>query len=159
MHNWNLRHIYKIRFLIFWGIFCAFGFKVFRKCDYDPKNFLVKKSRKISKNEFNADFKSIEKVVKKCTKKVISKTNLMNMSKSENSAYFHHVFAKNFILVHFFKNFSKDSKSVWNSAFFYTHIEFWINNFLHSLALFANFDCKCTWNGSKKLKIFFMNVS
>ncbi len=30
--NWNLRHIYKIRFLIFWAVFCAFGFKVCKKC-------------------------------------------------------------------------------------------------------------------------------
>jgi hypothetical protein len=30
------------------------------------------------------------------TKKVISKTSLTNMSKSEKSAYFRHVFANNF---------------------------------------------------------------
>ncbi len=29
--NWNLRHIYKIGFLIFWAVFCAFGFKVWKK--------------------------------------------------------------------------------------------------------------------------------
>jgi hypothetical protein len=59
----------------------------------------------------------IKKVVKKrriccesCekmhTKKVISKTSLMNMSKSEKSAYFRHVFDNNFFLVRFFKTFS-----------------------------------------------------
>ncbi len=28
VQNWNLRLIYKIHFLIFWAIFCTFGFKV-----------------------------------------------------------------------------------------------------------------------------------
>jgi hypothetical protein len=35
----------------------------------------------------------------------------MNMSKSEKSAYFHHIFANNFFGGHFFKTFSTDSKS------------------------------------------------
>jgi hypothetical protein len=89
------------------------------------KNF-SKKSKKVSKNaEFHADFESGEKVIKKCTKKkVISKTSLTNMSKSERSANFRHVFANNFFLVQFFKPFLTDSKSAWNSAFFDTHIEF-----------------------------------
>jgi hypothetical protein len=43
--------------------------------------------------------------------KRVSKTSLTNMSKSENSAHFRHVFANNFMLVHFFKTFSTDSKS------------------------------------------------
>jgi hypothetical protein len=42
------------------------------------------------------------------------------MSKSEKSAFFRHVFANNFFLVHFFKTFSTDLKSAWNSAFFDT---------------------------------------
>jgi hypothetical protein len=76
------------------------------------KKFFWKKSRKLSKNaEFHADFESVEKVVKNAPKKVISKTSLTNMSKSEKSAYFRHVFANNFILVRFFKTFSMDSKS------------------------------------------------
>ncbi len=41
---------------------------------------------KVSKNaEFHADFESVKKVVKKCTKKVISKTSLTNISKCEKS--------------------------------------------------------------------------
>ncbi len=61
------------------------------------------KSKKVSKNaEFHADFESVKKVVKNAPKKVISKTSLTNMS---------HVFANNFVLVHFFKTFSTDSKS------------------------------------------------
>jgi hypothetical protein len=64
----------------------------------------------VSKNaEFHADFEYVEKVVQKMhRKKVISKTSLTNMSKSEKSAFFRHVFANNFFLVHFFKTFSTD---------------------------------------------------
>ncbi len=40
-------------------------------------------------------------------KKVINKTSLTNMSKSEKSAFFRHVFANNFFLVHFSKLFQR----------------------------------------------------
>ncbi len=64
----------------------------------------------MSKNaEFHADFESVEKFVNNAQKKVISKTSLTNMSKSEKSAYFRHVFANNFFLMRFFKTFSTDS--------------------------------------------------
>ncbi len=46
------------------------------------------------------------------------------MSNCEKSAYFRHVFANNLFSVHFFKSFSTDSKSAWNSGFFDTHIGF-----------------------------------
>ncbi len=46
------------------------------------------------------------------------------MSKSEKSAFFCHVFANNFFLVHFFTVFSTDSKSAWNYAFFDTFFDF-----------------------------------
>jgi hypothetical protein len=89
-------------------------------------------------------------------KKVTSKTSLTNISKSEKSAYFRHIFANNFFWVHFFKPFSTDSKSALNSAFFDTQIEFLYKNFFLLLfALFVHFDCKCAGNGSKKWKIFF----
>ncbi len=42
---------------------------------------------KVSKNaEFHADFESVEKVLEKCTQKILSKTILMNMSKSVKTA-------------------------------------------------------------------------
>jgi hypothetical protein len=80
---------------------------------WQKKKKIFFKSKKVSKKaEFHADSESVEKVVKKCTqKKVISKTSLANMSKSEKSAFFRHVFANNFFLVHLFKTFSTDSKS------------------------------------------------
>ena len=60
----------------------------------------------------------------------------MNMSKSEKSAYFCHVFANNFFWCIFSKTFLTDSKSAWNSAFFDTHIEFLKKTFF---ALFSTF--------------------
>ncbi len=47
-----------------------------KKLIWPKKNFLGKKSKKVSKNaEFHADFESVEKVVKKCTKKKRYKQN------------------------------------------------------------------------------------
>ncbi len=75
-------------FFDFLSQFCAFGFKVFKKCQNNQKKIFCKKIKKDTKNaEFHADFESVEKVVKICTKKVISKTSLTNKSKSEKSAY------------------------------------------------------------------------
>jgi hypothetical protein len=45
------------------------------------------------------------KNVKQCSKKVKSKTNLKNISKSDKSAFFRRVFVNNFF-VHFYKNLS-----------------------------------------------------
>jgi hypothetical protein len=59
-------HSQNMFFLFFEPFFCAFGFKA----------------------EFHVDFESVGKFVKKCTKKVIIKSTLMNMSKSEKSAFF-----------------------------------------------------------------------
>ncbi len=53
------------------------------------------------------------------------------MSKSEKSAYFRQAFANNFFDA-FFKTLSMDLKSAWNPAFFDTHIEFLIKQFVGS---------------------------
>ncbi len=50
--------------------------------------------------EFHADFESVEKVVKNAPKKVISKTSLTNMSKSEKV----HIYVT-FLLITFFGAF------------------------------------------------------
>jgi hypothetical protein len=74
--------------------------------------------------EFHADFESVEKVLKKCTKKVISK----NVTVKCTFFTFTHVrqtgFAYNFFLVHFLTTFSTDSKSPCNSAFFDIFFDF-----------------------------------
>jgi hypothetical protein len=63
----------------------------------------------VSKNaEFHADFESVEKVVKKCTKKSYKQNKFDEHGcKREKSAYFRHFFANNFCLVHFFKTFQR----------------------------------------------------
>ncbi len=78
------------------------------------------------------------------------------MSKKWKRVFFRHIFANNFLMVNFFKTFSTDSKSAWNSALFDTHIEFFNNIFF--LALISTF-CKL-WlqmrrKRLKKRKIFF----
>ncbi len=66
----------------FLAVFCAFGFKVAESANKTPKNFFLKKSKKISKYaEFHGVFESVEKVVKNAPKKVTCKTSLTNMSK------------------------------------------------------------------------------
>jgi hypothetical protein len=71
-------------------------------------------AEKIKKAELYAE--SVETVYKKCTKKVISKTSLTNMSKSEKNAYCRQVFANNFFGA-FLKTFSTVLKLALNSAF------------------------------------------
>ncbi len=98
----------------------------------------------------------LKKLLKNAPKKIISKTSLTNMSKSEKSAYFRQVFANNFFLVNFFKPFSTDSKSARNSVFFIPILNFCKKKFFLLLfALFLDFHCKCAGNGSKKRKIVF----
>ncbi len=70
----------------------------------------------------------------------------MNMSKSGKSAYFCHVFANS--------NLSTDLKSAWNSAFFYTHMEFLKKYFLLLLAFFLKFECKCAQDCYKRVLEF-----
>jgi hypothetical protein len=83
------------------------------------KNFCFKNSIWVSKNaEFHADFEYVEKGLKKCTKKVISK----NVTEICTFFTFPHVrqtcFAYNFFWMHFLTTFSTDSKSACNFAFF-----------------------------------------
>jgi hypothetical protein len=84
-----------------------------------------KKSIWVSKNaEFQADVESVEKVLKKCTKKVISK----NVRGICIIFTFTHVrqtcFAYNLFLVHFLKTFSKNSKSAQNYGFLISFLIF-----------------------------------
>jgi hypothetical protein len=82
------------------------------------------------------------------------------MSKSEKSAFFRHVFAYNFFLVHFSKLFQRIRYQREILRFLTPFRIFQQKIFLKViLVLFSNFDCKCAGNGSKKRKIFFMIVS
>jgi hypothetical protein len=89
-------------------------------------------------------------------KKVTSKTSLTNISKSEKSAYFRHIFANNFFWVHFSNLFQRIRNQREILRFLIPKLNFFNKNFfLLLLALFVHFDCKCAGNGSKKWKIFF----
>ncbi len=70
MQNWNLRHIYSIRF-DFLSRFLRVWLQSLKKVLIWPKIFFFFfKSKKVSKNaQFYADFESVEKVVKKYAKK------------------------------------------------------------------------------------------
>ncbi len=123
------------------------------------KKYFFEKSKKVSKNaKFHADFESVEKMHHK---KVISKTSLTNMSKSKKSAFFRHVFANNFFLVHLFKTFSTDSKSAWNSAFFDTFFDFFKKKFFFChISTFFELWLQMRRKRLKKTEnLFFMNVS
>ncbi len=94
-------------FFDFLSCFLSVWLQSLKKVLIWPKKFFFeKKSKKVSKTQisrwFRIRWKNCYKMHKK---KVISKTSLTNMSKSEKSAFFHHVFANNFFLVHFSKLF------------------------------------------------------
>jgi hypothetical protein len=78
---------------------------------------------------FRICWKSFEKMHQK---KVISKTILTNMSKSEKSAFFRHIFGNNFFLVHFFKTFSRDLKLRETLRFIDTFFDFFKKFFFWS---------------------------
>ncbi len=139
MQNWNLRHIYKIHFLIFWAVFCAFGFKVCNKCKYDPKNFLFEqKLKKISKNaEFHADFESVWKSCKKMHKKSYQQKSLTNISKKLKRAFSRHNFANNFLWCIFSKLFQRIRNQREILRFLIPILNFLINIFFALISTFC----------------------
>jgi hypothetical protein len=86
---------------------------------------------------------------------VTSKTSLTNMSKSEKSAYFRHIFAIGFfgcILTGLFGGFGIGVRFC---VFWYPY---WIFNEKGSfllLALLVHFDCGCAGGGSRKRRVSF----
>ncbi len=103
MQNWNLRHIDKIGFLIFWAVFCALGFKVLKKYCNDLKICFFFIYQKRYQN-FTLISNPLKKLLKNIPKKVISNTSL---SKSLKIAYFCHIFANNFFWCIFSKLFQR----------------------------------------------------
>ncbi len=102
---------------------------------WPKKLFFIKKD--IKKRRISRWFRIRWKCCKKMhQKKVTSKTSLTNISKSEK-VHISVTFLRITFLGEFFKTFSTDSKSAWNSAFFDTQIEFFNKIFfLLLLALF-----------------------
>jgi len=86
--------------------------------------FLIKKAKKNA--EFHADFKSVEKVFKQCTKKSYKQNNWNNWWTWVKVEKVH--ISVTFSLITFLcaikKKFSRDLKSAWNSAFFETYWSF-----------------------------------
>ncbi len=63
-------HLLNTFFWFFEPFFARLASKFKKSTNMTKKNFFCKKSKKVSKNaEFHADFESVEKVVKKWTKK------------------------------------------------------------------------------------------
>ncbi len=105
VQNWNLRHIYWIRFFDFLSRFLRVWLQSLKKVLIWPTNFFLFQKRCQKTQNFTLITNPLKMLFKNAPKKVISKTSLTNMSKSEKSAYFCHVFANNFFLVRFFKPF------------------------------------------------------
>ncbi len=139
--NQILRHIHKKRFSVFFSRFL-------RICNQSSQKVLMRakffyfiekfkmsiKKRRIS-SWFRIRWKSFEK---------------MHQKKLCTFFAFTHVRQT---FQYFFTNFSTDTKSAWNSAFF--NIFFDKKKFGVILALFGNFEAKCAKNGKKKLKNLF----
>jgi hypothetical protein len=53
----------------FGAVFCAFGFKVWKEYQYGLKLFFFLNKKRSKNREYHADFKSVKKVLRKCTQK------------------------------------------------------------------------------------------
>ncbi len=74
-----------------------FALKFSKSANMTPKHFFRKNQKRYPKTQnFTLILNPLKKLLNNAPKKVISKTSLTNMSKSENSAYFSHVFANKF---------------------------------------------------------------
>jgi hypothetical protein len=104
-------------FSVFLAVFCAFGFKIEKSTKMTKKFF----AKKVSNNaEFHANFRSVEKVLKKFAKKSLKQKCDKIWTISTFTNVHQTFFAFNFFFMHFFKTFSMDLKSARNSVFFYT---------------------------------------
>ncbi len=97
VQNWNLRQIYKTGFFDFSSRFLHIWLQNLKVLILPKKIFFWKKQKRCPKTQnftlISNRWKSSWKIYQK---KVISKTSLINMSKSEESAFFRHIFANNF---------------------------------------------------------------
>ncbi len=131
-------------FLDFLSRFLRVWIQSFQKVLIWPQEFFLEKNvKRYQKTQnFMLIFESVEKDVKKCTKKLKAKQVWRTWVKVKNV----HIFVPFLLitfLVHFFKTISTDSKSAWNSAFFIPKLNFLIQNLFCSylqflLTLIAN---------------------
>ncbi len=134
MHNLILIHVYIKRFSVFWAVFCTFGFKVW-STNMTQKKFLKTKTKKVLKNaEIQTISNSLKKFLKNVPKKVISKDVTKMCTFFTFTCVRQTCFPYNFFWCStFFKTFSTDLKSAWNSAFLYLS---WLNNFFCHISTF-----------------------
>ena len=149
-------------FLIFWAVFGAFGFKVWKKYWYGRKKIFFWKNRKRCQKTQNFTLISnpLKKLWKNAQKKVISKS-LTNMSESEKSAFFRHVFANNFFFGTFFQNFFNGFKisvkfCVFWHLFRFLKFFFFLRSYQY---FFRTLTAYAQETAQKNGKSFFMNVS
>ncbi len=109
-------------FSFFRAVSSAFGFKVCKKCLYDPKYFFYNMSIWLWKNtEIDADFKSLKKLGRKLLEKVRRIRTFSTALQDENQQFFH-FYINNFSCRIFWATFSLDLKSASNFEFFDTHL-------------------------------------
>jgi hypothetical protein len=112
----------------------------------------MKNSKKLSKNaEFHADFESVEKVLKKCTKtKLLAKTFTHFRQTCFASNFFWWIFSQLFQRIRNLREILR----------FLTPFSIYKKKKIYAiLVLFSNFEAKCAKNGSKNQKTYFVNVS
>ncbi len=144
-------------FFDFLSCFLRVWLQSLKKVQIWPKFFFFEINRKRCQKTRDLTLISnpLKKLLKNAHKKVISKTSLTNVSKSEKSAYFRNVFANNSFLMHFSNLFQWIRNQRQILRFLIPILNSWKKEiFLFLLALFLNFDCKCAGNGSKNGKSF-----
>ena len=105
---------------------------------WPKKNFFWKNRKRCQKTQnFTLISNPLKKLLKNAHKKVISKISLTNMSKSEKSAYFRHIFANNFFVCIFQTFFNGFEISVKFFVFWYPY---WIVFLCYRYVL-------CVWCG------------
>ncbi len=131
VQNLNLRHIYLIRFF-------ARLAQSLKKYWYDIKKKILKKSKKVSTQKFMLISNPLEKFLKIAPQKSYKQNKFHEYEKKWKKCIFPSYFCYNFF-VHFFKTFSTDLKSAWNSAFLIPFSIFRKNNFVKViLVLFSS---------------------
>ncbi len=126
---------------------------------WPKKNFFWKKSKKVSKNaEFHADFESVEKVIKKCTKKKLKAKQVWRTWVKVKKVHISVMFLLITFCVCIFSNlFQRIRNQREILRFFIPILIFWRKKFF--LLLLALLIANAQEASQKNGKSFFMNVS
>ncbi len=106
----------------------------------------LQKCANISQKNIVAKINMVLKIASKFTRKSYRPITFAHSKQSKKHHWLH-------FRMNIFATFSTDSKSITNSAFFTSTLKCCQKNYcLLILALFANFEVKIAWSGSKKTK-------